>query len=89
MNPELARSNPDVERDTGLREIFATAVKVSERARGELVVTLDNGQVWTEKSPTFGFKVKVGDAIRIKKGGFSGAYRMYGSSRSSQMRRIR
>jgi hypothetical protein len=89
VTPELADSKPEVEKDTELREISATVVKVSERPRGELVVTLDNGQTWTEKYAEFGFRVKVGDTIIIKKGKFSGVYRMVGRGRrSSQVRRI-
>lgn len=88
MTAKLARSKPEIERQSELREISATAIKVSKNAYGGLVVTLDNGQIWTEKSPKSGFRVKVDDTVVIKKGEFSGGYRMYGSRQSSQVRRI-
>lgn len=87
MTPELAGSQP--EKETELREISAKVVKLSKRPRGEFVVTLDNGQTWTEKRKENGFRVKVGDTVVIKKGSFTGAYRMVGRGRrSSQVRRI-
>ena len=88
MTPELARSKRTGDEEAELREISATVLKVSKRPRGELVVTLDNGQTWTEKNAEYGFRVKVGDTIVIKKGKVGG-YRMVGRGRrASQVRRI-
>lgn len=88
MTPELVRSKPEMEVETELREISAKAVKVTRRPRGELTITLDNGQTWTEKDAEYGFRVKVGDTVVIKKGNMGG-YRMVGRGRrSSQVRRI-
>lgn len=90
MTPELARSKPGMEKESELREISAQVVKVSERPGGELVVTLDNGQTWTEKYSEYDFRVKVGDIVVIKKGKYFDAYRMVTRGRrSSQVRRIR
>lgn len=88
MTPELARSQRTGEEEAELREISATVVKVSKRPRGELVVTLDNGQIWTEKNAEYGLRVKVGDTIVIKRGRIGG-YRLVGrGNRASQVRRI-
>ncbi len=88
MTPELARSKRAGEEEVELREISATVVRVSKRPRGELVVTLDNGQTWTEKNAEYGLRVKVGDTIVIKKGRVGG-YRLVGrGNRASQVRRI-
>jgi hypothetical protein len=89
MTPEMARANSDAQQDTELREITATVVAVSKRPGGELLVTLDNGQVWTENDAEYGFRVKVGDSIVVKKGKLFGGYRMVTQSRrSSAVRRI-
>lgn len=85
MTPELARSKPEREEEPELSQISAKVVKVTKRPRGELTVTLDNGQTWTEKDAEYGFRVKVGDTIVIKKGGFSGAYRMVGRGRRASV----
>lgn len=85
MNADIPGQNPDEE----LREVKAKAVEVSQRVNGEHVVTLDNGQVWTEKIAEYGFRVKVGDTVTIKKGKLGG-YRMVGRGRrSSDVKRVK
>lgn len=87
MNPELA-SQQETEK-VELTEIRAVAVEVTKRTRGELVVTLDNGQVWTEKDAESYFRIKVGDTVIIKKISMGG-YRMVGrGNRASAVRRIK
>lgn len=87
MNPELAsaQGNEKVE----LTEITVVAVEVYKRARGEHVVTLDNGQIWTEKDAESYFRVEVGDTVIIKRVSMGG-YRMVGrGNRASAVRRIK
>lgn len=52
--------------DSGAQRIEATIVELSTRPRGELVLTLDNEQVWTQKSAER-VHLKVGDRVAIKK----------------------
>jgi pyruvate/2-oxoglutarate dehydrogenase complex dihydrolipoamide acyltransferase (E2) component len=88
MNPELEAKKPDDEKKKELREISAQVVEVSKRTRGELVVTLDNGQVWTEKDAEPYLRVKVGDTIVIKRNRMGG-YRLVGrGNRASAVTRI-
>ena len=89
MNAAVAaRSAGSVQSDK-LTEISATATHVSKRAYGELVVTLENGQVWTEKESEYGFRVKEGDTTTIRQGTFGG-YRMISrGNRSSQVVRVK
>ncbi len=89
MNAAVAaRSAGSVQSDK-LTEISATVTHVSKRAYGELVVTLENGQVWTEKESEYGFRVKEGDTITIRQGTFGG-YRMISrGNRSSQVVRVK
>ena len=89
MNRDLARSKGVLEAEDKVREISATVVEVAKPGRRELVVTLDNGQIWIEKSATMGFRVRVGDTVIIRQGSFSGAYRMHNRGRSSQVRRVK
>jgi len=87
MNAELA-SKQESEK-VELTEISAVAVEVTKRTRGEHVVTLDNGQVWTEKDAESYFRVKVGDTVVIKRISMGG-YRMVGrGNRASAVRRIK
>lgn len=71
-----------------LVEISAMATAVKKRPAGQLLITLDNGQTWTEKDHEANFRVKVGDTLRIKKGRFGG-YTMYTEyRRSSKVTRV-
>ena len=55
--------------------LTATIVKISKRRYGELVVSLENGQVWAEKIPNRSIRLSVGDSITIRQGRFGG-YRL-------------
>ena len=55
--------------DEGANRLEATIAKISSRPLGQLVITLDNGQVWSQKMAE-SIRVKVGDRIVIKKAAF-------------------
>jgi hypothetical protein len=61
---EQARANPGSER------IDAAVIELERRPHGQLVLTLDNGQVWAQKTAETA-RVKVGDRIAIKKASFN------------------
>ncbi len=77
MTAEIAAKRGKSDADSELKEIQAQVVEVSKRTRGQYVVTLDNGQVWTEKNAEPYLRIKVGDTITIKRGRL-GAYRLVG-----------
>lgn len=90
----MARADADQKKKegaaSGLEEIVATVTQVTTRQRGELVITLDNGQVWVQKAPESSFRVKIGDQVRIK----AGALRSYMMShvttdRATRVTRVR
>jgi len=70
------------DKEDEIREITSTVTNVSKRAYGQLVVTLANGHVWTEKDPVQGFRVREGDTLTIRKGTFGG-FRMVTSGNIS------
>lgn len=49
-----------------LKELVAKVTAVSTRPNGTHVVTLENGQVWVQKTPEPFFRVSVGDEITIR-----------------------
>jgi hypothetical protein len=71
-------------------EIVATVTEVARRPRGQLAVTLDNGQTWLQKTADAWFVVKYGDRVRVQAGTL-GAYLMYreDSKRGTRVTRIR
>jgi hypothetical protein len=65
-----------------LKELQATVTKVTTRALGELLITLDNGQVWLQQTADPHFDVSVQDKITIKPAAL-GSYLMVAPSRRS------
>jgi hypothetical protein len=79
--PESPAEEPD--------ELGGNITAIEVRRNGERIFTLDNGQVWAEKSPSPSLHLKVGDRIAIKSGLF-GSHRLFGSgNRSSGVYRVR
>jgi hypothetical protein len=50
------------------KSMTAVVAAVSSRGRGELVVTLDNGQVWVQNQAVDYFPLKPGDRVEINVG---------------------
>ncbi len=75
--------------DDRLNEITATVTAVGAKPYGELVVTLDNGQMWAEIAPGSKLKVKLGDSVKIEAGAL-GSFRLIApNGRSSKVARVR
>ena len=72
-----------------LTELSATATAISPKPRGELVITLDNGQVWGEIAPGSKIKVKPGDSVKIEAGTLGSFILIAPNGRSSKVTRIR
>ncbi|MBM0103523.1 hypothetical protein JM946_02155 [Steroidobacter sp. S1-65] len=71
-----------------IESLSAQITEVSSRPRGELVMTLDNGQVWAQKKVERHFMAKPGDNITIN-AGMLGSYRMVNGKRSTQVTRLK
>jgi len=72
-----------------IEELTATAAKVAAKPHGELVVTLDNGQVWAEIAPGSSIRLKVGDQVTIKAGALRSFILTAPNGRSSKVTRVR
>jgi hypothetical protein len=66
--------------------INASVTALSTRGRGEMVVTLDNGQVWVQKQAQY-VPIKVGDQITILAGALH-SYRLVASGHVTPVTRI-
>ena len=86
---ELARNRDDgkPESEAAPKRISATVKAIEKRARGELVVTLDNGQVWAQKEVGAYFPLKVGDPVAILAGTL-GSFRLIAGSRATAVTRV-
>jgi hypothetical protein len=65
----------------------ATVTSIDKRPRGELVVTLDNGQVWAQKNADRYFPLEVGDTVEILAGAL-GSFRLLAGSRATAVTRV-
>lgn len=70
-------------------QIVAVVTRVTRRARGQHVVTLDNGQIWTEDFASGYFPVAVGDTVTLKKRSISGYRLVTQSGKGYSVERIR
>jgi hypothetical protein len=63
-------------------DITAAVASIRKRPYGELIISLDNGQVWEQKHTDRRFKLRIGETVTIKKSKVAG-YRLSGDSNRS------
>lgn len=68
-------------------QVQGKIASIVSRPRGERVVTLDNSQVWVQKSLDLSIRLKVGDEVTIKRGAL-GSYLLFASGRSTTVMRV-
>jgi hypothetical protein len=71
-----AARRAEKERQKARNEYTAVVTSMRTRPHGQVVVTLDNGEEWSEQYASHGFLVRVGDTVTLKKSRFSSAYRL-------------
>jgi hypothetical protein len=87
---ELARTREadGPKQDTTPKRLTAKIAGIEKRGRGELVFTLDNGQVWAQKEVGAYLPINVGDAVTILAGTL-GSHRLIVGSRATAVTRVR
>lgn len=88
---ELARQRDDAVAEQGgapSQRLTAKVTGIDKRPRGELVFTLDNGQVWAQKEVGAYLPIKVGDSITILAGSL-GSFRLVVANRVTAVTRVR
>ncbi len=86
LKEEKAKKAPEL---AELKELRATVTKVAAKPYGELILTLDNGQVWYEIQANSGIRVKTGDQVTIRSGALGSYSVVAPNGRSSKVTRIR
>ena len=80
---KLDREAIDRERDQSRQgEVVAAVTEIWTRSDGLMVMTLDNGQVWSQNSPDPFFRLKTGDKVKIQPASM-GSYLLSGPSKRS------
>lgn len=83
-----ARGDISPDRHEEIAELSGTVTELGTKPHGELIVTLDNGQVWAESQSGSKVKLKPGDTVKIERGAM-GSYTLIANGRSSKVARIR
>jgi hypothetical protein len=86
LKREKAQEVPELQE---LEQLQAEVTKVSTKPHGELVVTLENGQVWSEIQPNSGARVKAGERVTIKPGALGSFLLVPPNGRSTKVTRTR
>jgi len=91
LSGDLRRRKIEEERKTRpvAEELTAVVTKVTERPHGELVLELDNGQVWTQPEKKFGTIIKAGEKVRITQGAMNSFFLSTDAGTTTRIRRIR
>jgi hypothetical protein len=85
LKQEKAKQAPEL---AELESLSGKVTKLAAKPHGELIVTLDNGQVWYEIKANSGIRVKVGDQVTVKSGAL-GSYTLIANGRSTKVTRVR
>jgi len=86
LKQEKAQKVPELQE---LEQLQAHVTSVYSKPHGELVVTLENGQVWTEIQTNSGARVKAGEQITIKPGALGSFLLVAPNGRSTKVTRVR
>lgn len=84
-----ARGDIKPDKHEELNELTGTVTALGTKPHGELIVTLDNGQVWAENATSSKVKLKIGDTVKIERGALGSYSLIAPNGRSSKVSRIR
>jgi hypothetical protein len=84
-----ARGDIKPDRHEDLKDIDGTVTALGAKPHGELIVTLDNGQVWAEIQTGSKVRLKIGDTVKIERGAMGSYSLIAPNGRSSKVSRIR
>lgn len=87
LTEEQKRRKQNLEKPHELERLTATVTGIARRPHGELVVTLDNGQIWAEKRAT-SFLIQEGETVTIKAAALGSFLMVSSSGRSTRVARV-
>lgn len=87
LDAEQARRKQNLEQTPELERLTTTVTKITQRPKGELVMTLANGQIWAQKQAQ-SFAVDVGDTITIKSAALGSFIMSTASGRATRVTRV-
>jgi hypothetical protein len=90
VNGKLAKQRAAAKGETPeeQKELRAAVTKITSRPFGELVLELDNGQVWEQPEKKGSFIIKVGDGVVIRQARFGSYMLTVDTGATTRIRRI-
>lgn len=84
-----ALAQQQAKQSTQPSEITARVTAIATQPRGELVLTLENGQIWRQTQSGSKFNVRVADPVTIKAGALNSYLMVAVSGRTTKVTRIK
>jgi hypothetical protein len=89
MTADVAQKhNPGAPRPAQSEALTGKIVALREGAQGQLIFTLDNGQVWAQVEPRPSIRFAVGDSVRLEHGAMSSLWLAADRDRKTRVKRI-
>jgi hypothetical protein len=87
----MARQRAETKKDadSSPRELRATVTGIKSKPYGELIMELDNGQVWEQPEKKNTFLIKTGEKVVITKHTLGSYFLTADSGATTRVRRIR
>jgi hypothetical protein len=76
-------------RDSKLERLSVKVTELSRKPRGEIIVTLENGQIWQQRDASVNLNVRVGDTVTIREGALGGYWLSNTARQSAQVTRLK
>lgn len=90
LSGSVARKRSEEKKvDSSPKELRATVSRIREKPYGELILELDNGQVWEQPEKKMSFLIKVGEGIVITQHKLGSYFLTTDSGASTRIRRVR
>jgi hypothetical protein len=86
--PERKKPAAKPEQPKEIESVTSPIKAVSTRMLGELVVELENGQVWTQLETDKWVRLRAGESATISRGAL-GSYKLVSGSTATKVRRVR
>jgi hypothetical protein len=89
LSQQQARATaPKPVENKGPEKIQSAATEIKRKPLGELVISLENGQVWEQTEVDSTVHIKSGDAVTVSKAAF-GSFMMTSGHSTLRVRRVR
>lgn len=88
MTADIARKRDPAAASNADDEKLSGSITALRESRGQLIFTLDNGQVWIQAEPQANLRFTVGEAVNIEHGTMSSLWLTASHHRKTRVKRV-